>query len=59
MGKLAKIAAGLGIVAGISYFGKRRMASQRLAAQAGGFVGYLKGMGQGFLYGARSILRFR
>lgn len=59
MNTFAKIIAGLGVLAGISYFGKHRMETERNVAKASGFLGYLKGMGQGFIYGARSILRFR
>lgn len=59
MKNFARIMAGFGLLAGISYFGKHRMEAEKSAATAGGFLGYLKGMGQGFFYGARSILRFR
>jgi hypothetical protein len=59
MGNFGKIMTGLGVLIGLSYFGKRRMETERSVAKAGGFLGYLKGMGQGFFYGARSILRFR
>lgn len=59
MGNTLKLAAGLGVLAGISYFGKRRIPSDRIAAKAGGFLGYLRGLGQGFFYGAKSILRLQ
>lgn len=58
MGKTAKILTGLGLVAGISYFGRRKMTTEELAARGGGFVGYLKGMGQGFFMGVKQALRF-
>lgn len=59
MGNSLKIATGLGVLAGISYFGKRRMASHEIAAKTGGFVGYLKGLGQGFTYGLKSMFRLQ
>lgn len=59
MGKAAKIIAGLGIIAGVSYFGRSKMSTEELAARGGGFLGYLKGMGQGFFLGAKHALRFR
>jgi hypothetical protein len=59
MGKITKVLAGLGVVAGISYFGKRRMRTEKTAAQGAGILGYLRGMGEGFIYGARTMLRFR
>jgi hypothetical protein len=59
MGNTLKIVTGLGVLAGISYFGKRRMASERLAAKGGGIAGYLKGLGQGFGYSLKSLLRIR
>jgi hypothetical protein len=59
MGNALKIATGLGVLAGISYFGKRKMASERIAARTGGVVGYLKGLGQGFFYGLKSMVRMR
>ena len=59
MGNTLKIATGLGVLAGLSYFGKRRMASHEVAAKTGGFVGYLKGLGQGFIYGVKSMFRWR
>jgi hypothetical protein len=59
MGKTAKILTGLGLVAGISYFGRRQMTSEELAARGGGVLGYLKGMGQGFYTGVKQALRFR
>lgn len=59
MGSTLKIATGLGVLAGISYFGKRRMASHEIAAKAGGILGYLKGIGQGFLYGIKSMSKWR
>lgn len=58
MGKTAKILTGLGLVAGISYFGRKQMTSEELAARGGGFVGYLKGMGQGFYQGVKQAIRF-
>lgn len=59
MGTTLKIATGLGVLAGISYFGNRRMASERIAARTRGIVGYLKGLGQGFFYGLKSMVRLR
>jgi hypothetical protein len=59
MGKTAKILTGLGLVAGISYFGRRQMTSEELAARGGGLIGYVKGMGQGFLSGVKTAFRFR
>lgn len=58
MGKTAKILTGLGLVAGVSYFGRRKMTSEELAARGGGLIGYLKGMGQGFFIGVKQALRF-
>ena len=59
MGKTAKILTGLGLVAGVSYFGRRQMTTEELAARGGGFLGYLKGMGQGFFMGVKQAFRFR
>ena len=59
MGKTIKILTGLGILAGISYYGRSRMTTEELAARSGGFLGYLKGMGQGFFLGVKSAFRFR
>jgi len=59
MGKTAKILTGLGLVAGISYFGRKQMTSEELAARGGGFLGYVKGMGQGFFLGLKQAIRFR
>ena len=59
MGKTAKILTGLGLVAGISYLGRRQMTTAELAARGGGFLGYLKGMGQGFFLGLKQAIRFR
>jgi hypothetical protein len=59
MGKTAKILTGLGLVAGISYFGRRQMTSEELAARGGGLIGYVKGMGQGFFMGVKQAFRFR
>lgn len=59
MGNTLKIATGLGVLAGISYFGKRKMASERIAAKTGGIIGYLKGLGQGFGYGLKSMFRIK
>ena len=59
MGKTAKILTGLGLVAGVSYFGRKQMTSEELAARGGGFLGYLKGMGQGFYLGVKHAFRFR
>ena len=59
MGKTAKIITGLGVLAGISYYGRRKMTTKELGARSGGFLGYLKGMGQGFYSGVRSAFRFR
>ncbi len=59
MGKTAKILTGLGLVAGISYFGRRKMTSEELAARGGGLIGYVKGMGQGFFMGMKQAFRFR
>ena len=59
MGNTAKIITGLGILAGISYYGKRKMTPEELAARGGGFLGYLKGMGQGFITGIKTALRLR
>ena len=55
----AKIITGLGVLAGISYLGKKKMTTEQLAAQGGGIIGYLKGMGQGFYTGVKSAFRFR
>ena|GEM_PF-2662312 len=55
----AKIITGLGVLAGISYLGKKNMTTEQLAAQGGGIIGYLKGMGQGFYTGVKSAFRFR
>lgn len=55
----AKIITGLGVLAGISYLGKKKMTTEQLAAKGGGFLGYLKGMGQGFYTGVRSAFSFR
>jgi hypothetical protein len=57
--RFGRTLAGLGLLAGISYFGKHRMQAEKSMVNSAGFLGYLKGMGQGFIYGARSILRFR
>ena len=59
MGKTVKIITGLGVLAGISYFGKRRMTVEELAANGGGFFGYLQGMGKGFWFGVKSMLRLQ
>jgi hypothetical protein len=59
MGKTAKILTGLGLVAGISYFGRRQMTSEELAARGGGLIGYVKGIGQGFFSGMKTAFRFR
>ncbi|MDQ3002894.1 MAG: hypothetical protein M3Y08_16735 [Fibrobacterota bacterium] len=59
MGNTAKIITGLGVLAGISYYGKRKMSAEELAARGGGFLGYLKGMGQGFFTGIKTALRMR
>ncbi len=59
MGKTAKIITGLGVLAGISYYGRRKMTTEELAARSGGFLGYLKGMGRGFYSGVRTAFRFR
>jgi hypothetical protein len=59
MGKTAKILTGLGLVAGISYFGRRQMTRKELAARGGGLIGYVKGMGQGFFMGVKQAFRFR
>ena len=57
MSNTLKIATGIGVLAGISYFGKRKMTTEKLIAKGGGVMGYLKGLGQGFGYGMKSILR--
>lgn len=57
MGNTLKIATGLGVLAGISYFGKKRMETAKISAKVGGIAGYLKGLGQGFFYGVKSMLR--
>ncbi len=59
MGKTAKIITGLGVLAGISFYGKRKMTTEGLAAETSGFVGYLNGMGRGFYYGIKTAFRFR
>jgi hypothetical protein len=59
MGKIAKIILGLGVIAGVSYYGRGKLTTEQLAARGGGFLGYLKGMGQGLIIGARSVFRFR
>jgi hypothetical protein len=59
MGKTARILTGLGLVAGISYFGRRKMTTEELAARGGGILGYVKGMGQGFFMGVKQAFRFR
>jgi len=58
MGKTARILTGLGLVAGISYFGRKHMSSQELAARGGGLLGYIRGMGKGFYYGVKQAIRF-
>lgn len=57
MGKTLKIAAGLGILAGISYFGRNRIDTARISAKAGGIVGYLKGLDQGLMTGIKAMFR--
>jgi hypothetical protein len=59
MGNTAKIITALGLIAGISYYGRRKMTPTELAARGGGFVGYLKGMGNGFVTGLRTAFRLR
>ncbi len=59
MNNTLKIATGLGVLAGISYFGKRRMAAEQLMARGGGALGYLKGLGQGFGFAVKSALKFK
>jgi hypothetical protein len=59
MGKTAKIITGLGVLAGISYYGRRKMTTEELAARGGGFLGYVKGMGRGFYLGVKSAFHFR
>ena len=59
MGKTAKIIAGLAVLAGISYYGRGKLTTEQVAARSGGFLGYLKGMGQGFYYGIKTAFRFR
>lgn len=59
MSKTVKILTGLGLLAGISYYGRRKMTTEELAARSGGFLGYLKGMGQGFFTGVKTAFRFR
>lgn len=59
MGTTAKIITGLGLMAGISYLGRRKMTSEKLAARGGGFLGYLKGRSQGFFNGLKTAFRFR
>jgi hypothetical protein len=58
MGRTMKILTGLGVLAGISYFGKNRRAHD-LAAREAGFLGYLRGLGQGFMQGVKSMLHLR
>jgi hypothetical protein len=59
MNNAMKIATGIGVLAGISYFGRRRMASEQLLARGGGAVGYLKGLGQGFGFAVKSAFKFK
>ena len=59
MGKTLRIITGIGVLAGISYYGRKRMTTEQLAAETGGFLGYLKGMGRGFFYGIKTALHFR
>lgn len=59
MGNTLKIATGLGVLAGISYIGKKRMDSMKISAKAGGIVGYLKGLQQGFIAGLKTMFRRR
>jgi hypothetical protein len=59
MGKTAKIITGLGVLAGISYYGRRKKSTAEMAARTGGVAGYLKGMGKGFITGLRTAFRFR
>ena len=35
------------------------MTTEEMAARGGGFLGYLKGLGQGFTYGIKSMLHLR
>jgi hypothetical protein len=59
MGKTAKIITGLGVLAGISYLGKKNTTTEELAARGGGVLGYLRGLGQGFTTGVKTMLRLR
>ncbi len=56
MGTTLKIATGLGVLAGISYMGSKRMDSMKISAKAGGIIGYLKGLQQGFFAGIKTML---
>jgi len=61
MGTTLKIATGLGVLAGISYLGRKRldMESLSISAKAGGIVGYLKGLQQGFVAGIKAMFNNR
>jgi hypothetical protein len=58
MSKTAKIITGLGVLAGISYLGNRKMKADRSADRAGRIGAYLKGMKKGFVSGFKSAFRF-
>lgn len=60
-----KIAAGLGLLAGASFFGKKRMDirnrmfTHRLAAMFGAILGFGKGFGRGISSTFKSIFHIR
>ncbi len=58
MGKFIKIVLGLGVVAGISYYGRNRQSAEQLANRGAGVLGYLKGLGQGLYLGIKHSFRF-
>lgn len=59
MGTTLRIATGLGVLAGISYFGRKHVDSMKISAKAGGIIGYLKGLQQGFIAGIKTMFRRR
>ena len=59
MGNTMKIATGLGVLAGISYFGRKRMDTAKVSAKAGGIVGYIRGLTRGFTSGIKATLKRR
>ena len=58
MNRFVKILMGVGIVAGISYYGRGKLSPEQIAMRGAGTLGYLKGMGQGFYLGCKHTFRF-